>query len=104
MVRISDGFQPHLVSPELGLRKLVHESIEMVLDPVSTAVRRVHQVLLECARWVWTGIGSHECVDKCHVMEEAYSTWRERGVELDGKGRCRVHGWITGGSPPWHGF
>ncbi len=54
MVRISDGFQPHLVSPEAGLRKLVQESIEMVLDPVSTAVRRVHQVLLECARWEWT--------------------------------------------------
>jgi hypothetical protein len=50
VVRISDGFQPHLVSPEAGLRKLVQESIEMVLDPVSTAVRRVHQVLLEVAR------------------------------------------------------
>lgn len=50
VVRISDGFQPHLVSPELGLRKLVHESIEMVLDPVATSVRRVHHVLLEVAR------------------------------------------------------
>lgn len=50
VVRISDGYQPHLVSPEAGLRKLVQESIEMVLDPVSTAVRRVHQVLLEVAR------------------------------------------------------
>lgn len=51
-MRISDGYQPHLVSPEAGLRKLVHESIELVLDPVSTAVRRVHQVLLEAARYV----------------------------------------------------
>lgn len=55
MVRISDGYQPHLVSPEAGLRKLVQESIEMVLDPVATAVRRVHQVLLECARWAGQG-------------------------------------------------
>ena len=38
------------MSPELGLRKLVQESIEMVLDPVATSVRRVHHVLLEVAR------------------------------------------------------
>ena len=51
VVRVSDGFQPHLVSPELGLRRLVQESIDLVMDPVTTAVRRIHQILLEVARY-----------------------------------------------------
>ena len=55
VVRTSDGYQPHLVSPEAGLRKLVHDTIEHVLDPVSTCVRRVHQVLLDVARYVTAG-------------------------------------------------
>lgn len=50
MVREADGYQAHLVSPEYGLRRLVDEAIGMVLEPVNTCVRRVHQVLLDAAR------------------------------------------------------
>ena len=50
VVRESDGYQGHLVSPEMGLRRMVDETLGLVLDPVSTAVRRVHQVLVDAAR------------------------------------------------------
>ena len=50
MVRESDGYQGHLVSPEMGLRRMVDETLALVVDPVSTAVRRVHQVLIDAAR------------------------------------------------------
>ena len=50
IVREADGYQAHLVSPEFGLRRLVDETIGMVLDPVNVCVRRVHQVLLDAAR------------------------------------------------------
>ena len=50
MVREADGYQPHLVSPEYGLQRLVDETLALTLEPVSTCVRRVHQVLLDAAR------------------------------------------------------
>lgn len=48
--READGFQRSLVSPEAGLRRLVHDSVETVLIPVDTTVRRVHQVLIDASR------------------------------------------------------
>lgn len=48
--READGFQRSLVSPEAGLRRLVHDSVETVLIPVDNTVRRVHQVLMEASR------------------------------------------------------
>jgi len=50
VVREADGYQPHLVSPEYGLQRLVDETLALTLEPVSTCVRRVHQVLLDAAR------------------------------------------------------
>ncbi|BDA43116.1 Dynamin-2B [Coccomyxa sp. Obi] len=50
VVREADGYQAHLVSPEFGLRRLVDETIGMVLEPVNMCVRRVHQVLIDAAR------------------------------------------------------
>ena len=50
-MRESDGYQGHLVSPEMGLRRMVDETLGLVVDPVSTAVRRVHQVLVDAARY-----------------------------------------------------
>ncbi len=51
VVREADGYQAHLVSPEFGLRRLVDETIGMVLEPVNMCVRRVHQVLIDAARY-----------------------------------------------------
>lgn len=48
--READGFQRSLVSPEAGLRRLVHDSVETVIIPVDNTVRRVHQVLLEASK------------------------------------------------------
>ncbi|KAK9789380.1 hypothetical protein WJX73_005043 [Symbiochloris irregularis] len=50
VVREADGYQGHLVSPELGLRRMVDETLGLVVDPVATCVRRVHQVLIDVAR------------------------------------------------------
>ena len=50
VVRECDGFQPHLVSPELGLRKLVGDALAMVEQPVETCIHRIHAVLVSAAR------------------------------------------------------
>ncbi|KAK9864494.1 hypothetical protein WJX84_006528, partial [Apatococcus fuscideae] len=48
--READGYQAHLVSPENGLRRLVSDALELVLDPVNTCVRTIHQILLDASR------------------------------------------------------
>lgn len=50
VVRECDGFQPHLVSPELGLRKLIGDALAMVEQPVETCIHRIHAVLVSAAR------------------------------------------------------
>jgi hypothetical protein len=49
--READGYQPHLVSPEFGLRRLVQDAMDLIMEPTTTAVRRVHLLLVEAARW-----------------------------------------------------
>ncbi|KAK9848926.1 hypothetical protein WJX84_004599 [Apatococcus fuscideae] len=56
--READGYQAHLVSPENGLRRLVCDSLELVLDPVNTCVRTIHQILLDAARTASRKAGS----------------------------------------------
>ena len=48
--READGYQPHLVSPEFGLRRLVQDAMDLIMEPTTTAVRRVHLLLVEAAR------------------------------------------------------
>lgn len=50
--READGFQPHLVSPEFGLRRMVKDAMGLVLEPTTDAVRRVHILLIEATRCV----------------------------------------------------
>ncbi len=50
MCREADGYQPHLVSPEFGLRRLVQDAMDLIMEPTTTAVRRVHLLLVEAAR------------------------------------------------------
>lgn len=41
----ADGYQPHLVAPEMGYRRLLEESIKLFHGPVTTAVEEVFMVL-----------------------------------------------------------
>lgn len=48
--RERDGFQPHLISPENGIKALVEEALELARRPVQQAVNEVHAALLRAAR------------------------------------------------------
>ena len=56
--RQADGFQKSLVSPEFGLKRLVSEAVETVADPVTSAVYKIHLVLIDAAR----------CVGRCAAL------------------------------------
>lgn len=46
----ADGYQPHLMSPESGMRQLAAESLDFVASPVNQAVQAVYTLLLNAAR------------------------------------------------------
>lgn len=48
--READGYQPHIVSPERGIRRLVAEAMRLTRDHVHRFVDEIHLVLLETVR------------------------------------------------------
>ncbi len=56
VARTADGYQPHLVSPENGLRQLASEALDFVSGPVNTCVNAVYTLLLNAARWAPLGL------------------------------------------------
>ena len=48
--RYADGYQPHLVSPEKGIRALGVEALDQVEGPVKSCVQAVYTLLVNAAR------------------------------------------------------
>ncbi len=48
--RCADGYQPHLVSPEKGVKALSNEALNLVADHVKNCVQNVYVMLVNAAR------------------------------------------------------
>jgi hypothetical protein len=48
--READGYQPHIVSPERGIRRLVAEAMKLTVDHVHRFVDEIHLVLAETVK------------------------------------------------------
>ncbi|GFH30075.1 uncharacterized protein HaLaN_28857 [Haematococcus lacustris] len=48
--RQADGYQPHLMSPENGMRQLACNALDQVAGPVQACVQAVYTLLLNAAR------------------------------------------------------
>ncbi|MEW5315586.1 MAG: hypothetical protein WDW38_007004 [Sanguina aurantia] len=48
--RVADGYQPSLVSPENGMRKLASDALDQVVEPVNKCVQQVYTHLINSAR------------------------------------------------------
>mmetsp|Transcript_19122 Transcript_19122/g.32848 ORF Transcript_19122/g.32848 Transcript_19122/m.32848 type:complete len:797 (-) Transcript_19122:788-3178(-) len=50
LARTADGYQPHLVSPECGMRELASEALEQMAVPVKKCTHTVFTLLVNAAR------------------------------------------------------
>ncbi|CAF1872832.1 hypothetical protein HID58_063518 [Brassica napus] len=50
IVSQSDGYQPHLIAPEMGYRRLIEGSLHLFRGPAEASVNAVHSVLKELVR------------------------------------------------------
>jgi dynamin GTPase len=62
--RQADGYQPHLVSPEHGMRQLGSDALDQVSTPVAQCVQQVYSLLINAARSV-THHGLHCAAAGC---------------------------------------
>jgi hypothetical protein len=46
-IQAADGFQPHLLAPELGMRRLIREGVSLLRSPAESIVDVVHSILGE---------------------------------------------------------
>ena len=58
IVEEADGYQPHLIAPEMGYRRLLQECLVLFKGPADTAVGEVHHVLRSI---VASTINSEDC-------------------------------------------
>lgn len=52
VIQEADGYQPHLIAPEQGYRRLIEHCLKMLKGPVENAVHEVHSILCDVARKV----------------------------------------------------
>lgn len=50
ITKTADGYQPHMVSPEKGLRLMAAKALDQVEDPVRDCVHDVYNLLVSSAR------------------------------------------------------
>ncbi len=41
----ADGYQPHIIAPEAGYRRLIEDGLTLLRDPATRAVEQTHQIL-----------------------------------------------------------
>ena len=59
ITKIADGYQPHMVSPERGLRLMATRALDQVEGPVTTCVSAVYSMLVSAAREAAAVAGEH---------------------------------------------
>lgn len=89
--READGFRPHLVSPEKGIKRLVQEAMQQTSPYVHKFVDEIHLVLQDTVRLlVW----SRGCCAGCAAAAVHCSSCQRVG------GGCWRVAWLNAGPPP----
>ncbi|MCL7044780.1 hypothetical protein MKW94_028380, partial [Papaver nudicaule] len=70
LITEADGYQPHLIAPEQGYRRLIESSLVCIKGPAETAVDAVHSILKELV---------HKSVDETVELKQYPSLRMEVG-------------------------
>ncbi|KAM6557432.1 hypothetical protein CsatB_004451 [Cannabis sativa] len=78
VVSEADGYQPHLVAPEQGYRRLIDSALNYFRDPAKCSVDAVHFVLKELVRM---SIGETKELKRFPTLQTALSTAANEALE-----------------------
>ncbi|KAJ9506686.1 hypothetical protein QJQ45_005482 [Haematococcus lacustris] len=87
VVNEADGYQPHIIAPENGYRRLIEDGLSLLRDPAFQAIEQVHQILKHI---VTLAINHPSCADlqrffnlKAEVVANAADTLDKLRKEAD---------------------
>lgn len=94
VVNEADGYQPHIIAPENGYRRLIEDGLSLLRDPAFAAVEQVHQILKAI---VTLAVNTPECRDlarffnlKSEIINHASATLERLRKEADAMVRTLV--------------
>jgi len=89
VIQMSDGYAPHLSSPEKAIRALISQSFDCMKDPSRDCIREVGEVLLEAITAVVEAMASeweeaYPELRKClsEVSADCVDEWMKKGETL----------------------
>mmetsp|Transcript_14458 Transcript_14458/g.31336 ORF Transcript_14458/g.31336 Transcript_14458/m.31336 type:complete len:628 (+) Transcript_14458:150-2033(+) len=80
VVNEADGYQPHIIAPENGYRRLIETGLELLRDPAFMAIEQVHQIMKQI---VTMAINTPECSDLARFFNLKAEIINNAGVTLD---------------------
>mmetsp|Transcript_7648 Transcript_7648/g.28161 ORF Transcript_7648/g.28161 Transcript_7648/m.28161 type:complete len:614 (-) Transcript_7648:640-2481(-) len=46
-IQASDGYQPHIIAPEMGYRRLIQDTLKLLASPADNIVQEIHSILVQ---------------------------------------------------------
>lgn len=81
VVEEADGYQPHLIAPEMGYRRLLQECLALFAKPADTAVDETHAILRQI---VAATLDSPQCSALAQYAHLRHAIARTAAASLDG--------------------
>jgi hypothetical protein len=81
VVEEADGYQPHLIAPEMGYRRLLQECLALFAKPADTAVDETHAILRQI---VAATLDSPQCAALSQYAHLRHAIARTAAASLDG--------------------
>ena len=60
VIEVADGIQPHLIAPELGMRRLIRDGVALLRPPAEAVVDAVHVILRDAIDTALSSVGTEQ--------------------------------------------
>jgi len=60
VIEVADGIQPHLIAPELGMRRLIRDGVALLRPPAEAVVDSVHVILRDAIDTALATVGAEQ--------------------------------------------
>ena len=60
VIEVADGIQPHLIAPELGMRRLIRDGVALLRPPAESVVDAVHVILRDGVDTALSAVGTEQ--------------------------------------------
>ncbi len=90
VIEVADGIQPHLIAPELGMRRLIRDGVALLRPPAEAVVDAVHAILRDGVETALAAVAKeHPSVTRFAALRAALANTAEASLERYREARRR---------------